>query len=452
MEILGIQLAAPQVEAWLPVAKILWEFIKSWWWVFAPFVLLPEFIWLWQWNRIDRYDETQPYMILEFRFPQTVEKPIQAMENVFQGFWQIYDPPNLREFWFEGQYQKSLTLELVSTEGEVHFYLRSIKSSWQIIESALYSQFPDAELVEVPDYTTKVPQNIPNKEWKLWGATFRLAKGDYFPIRTYPYFEPNPDAKEEKRVDPMTIIVEALSKLGQGEHMWIQFLCTPFGMIEKSGPAYVEGGKQLIDELVHRSSPGGKAATIPLWEDIRAAGNMAATGQDTERKMVGGVEEQQGLLAPELRLTPGERDIVAGVEQKISKPPFKVNIQFVYFAQIDKYFGPAKALPFSYFNMFAHATMNYLTTLRTVKVHTVPLFFLDQRRGYLRRRRIFKSHLWRLGIFPHAFTPKFVLNTEELASLFHFPSRITFPSGNIPRVETKKGEAPPGLPLDVLEE
>lgn len=441
--------AAPDLGAFLPFARILWDFLNMWWWVFAPFLLFGQFKWFWMFWRVDVYDATEPRILLEFRFPQNVEKPIQAMENVWGGFWQVYDPPNTREWFFEGKYQLSMSVEIVSTEGDVRFYARIAKSQRQIVESALYSQFPDAELIEVPDYVRKVPQNIPNKDWKLWGATFRLDKDNYYPIRTYPSFESNPEAREEKRVDPMTIIVEALSNLGEGEHLWIQFLCEPFGAADSAWPKYVEDGKKFLDVLLHRSSAAnGGAPHIPITEDFRAAFNMAATGQDVERRLAGGAEEEQGLLAPELRLSPGEREVVMAIEQKLSKNAFKVTAQFAYFAKIDKYFGPAKALPFSYLNQYTHATMNFFRPLKTVKVHTIPLFFLDRRRGYLNRRKIFKSLVWRLSVFPYLFHDRMVLNTEEMASLFHFPSRITYPSGAVPRVETRKGEAPPGIPLE----
>ena len=135
MEILGIHLGISSPEILLPFARIFWEFIKTWWWVFPPFLLFSQFIYFWTFWRLDTYDMKEPHMLLEFRFPQTVEKPLQAMENVFSGFWQIYDPPNVREFWFEGQYQMHFTLELVSTEGEVHFYMRTPKSSWHFSRS-----------------------------------------------------------------------------------------------------------------------------------------------------------------------------------------------------------------------------------------------------------------------------------------------------------------------------
>ena len=45
-------------------------------------------------------------------------------------------------------------------------------------------------------------------------------------------------------------------------------------------------------------------------------------------------------------------------------------------------------------------------------------------------------------------TGLFVLNTEELASIYHFPSRAVAPAPTVPRVEAKKGEAPPELPIE----
>ena len=42
----------------------------------------------------------------------------------------------------------------------------------------------------------------------------------------------------------------------------------------------------------------------------------------------------------------------------------------------------------------------------------------------------------------------FVLNTAEMASMFHFPSRAVAPAPSVPRIEMKRGEAPPGLPVE----
>ena len=195
-------------EILFPVLGFLLDFILTWWWLFLPFLLFKFVKELYHYWREETWEETLPPALhLKIRVPSDSPRPFRAMENVYASLWQLHDPPNPREYWFEGQYQMSLNIELVSTEGDVHFYLRVPKSSRQIVDSALYSQFSDAEFMEVEDYKKKVPQNVPNKDWKMWGATMRLAKPDPYPIRTYQYFEPNPDsAKEEKRIDPRTIM------------------------------------------------------------------------------------------------------------------------------------------------------------------------------------------------------------------------------------------------------
>ena len=82
------------------------------------------------------------------------------------------------------------------------------------------------------------------------------------------------------------------------------------------------------------------------------------------------------------------------------------------------------------------------------KVKSVWLWFLDERRLYIRKRRIFRyySKRW-FPLFPRP-GGSYVLNTEELATLYHFPGRIVAPAPAVPRIEAKKGEAPPGLPVE----
>jgi hypothetical protein len=42
----------------------------------------------------------------------------------------------------------------------------------------------------------------------------------------------------------------------------------------------------------------------------------------------------------------------------------------------------------------------------------------------------------------------FILNTEEVASIFHFPGQRAAPAPFVERIEAKKGQAPPGLPTE----
>ncbi len=429
-----------------PFVQFFWEFLKTWWWVFAPFLLWPHAKFFWFWWRSYKFDLTVRRILLEIKIPPDVEKSIKAMESVFDGWWQMHDPPNFRERWLDGEYQPGFSIEMVSTEGVAHFYIRLPEKSRRLIEAALYAQFPDAELTEVDDYVKAIPQNVPNKDWRMWGATYKLQNLDAYPIRTYPkFFELKEDLKPEQKVDPVSTLAEGMSKLGEGEHLWVQFLVTPFAPDEND---FVDQGKAEIEKLVHRISETGKASTIPLSEDIRAIGHMLATGEDTERQMTSAAEEQQGLMAPELRLTPGEREVVAAIEEKISKHPFRVTLRFIYLARTEKYMSVAKVLPMSYFQQFNTTNLNILRPLETTKVYTVKSFFFDKRRGYLRRRRLFRLYSTRDTFYWPRPGGNFVMTSDELATMFHFPGIGAFPSGVMPRVETRKGEAPPGLPTE----
>ncbi|MBC7074100.1 hypothetical protein H5T58_01800, partial [Candidatus Parcubacteria bacterium] len=120
------------------------------------------------------------------------------------------------------------------------------------------------------------------------------------------------------------------------------------------------------------------------------------------------------------------------------------------------YFGGNFAIGRTYFQHFFHQALNgivFFGPTRT-KIH----YLMRQRRVFLRKRKIFKNYLLRMpsyfpwnlrGIpihpFDFGFYPKgpgswkkgtFLLSSEELATIFHIPTKITVPT--VPRVITKK--------------
>ena len=390
----------------------------------------------------------QKKVLLEIKMPKEVLKPLKSMEQVFSAIWgNAFDPPDWFEYWFEGKDLDTVQLEMASLGGEPHLYVRCIESRRNAIESSIYSQYPEAEISIAEDYTRYVPQDIPNKEWEMWGTDYILMKPDVYPIKTYSkFFEETESAKEEKRVDPMSTLLEGMAKLGPGEQLWIQIAATPvlsFIDIKMGGTRdFVAEGREIADELAKRpSEPKRKPILVEAFEE-------AAYG-----KMPGAVEEKVEAFPPEMRLTPGERDIVEGVENKIAKRCFNCFIRFIYLAKRDVFFGGAKGIPFGFFNQFATENLNaprpWSRTLTRIKKHSwLGIFRL--RRVYLRKRRLFFRYIKR---FPPLF-PKpsdkggFLLNTEELATIFHFPGKAVAAAPFVSRVESKRGEAPPGLPTE----
>jgi len=421
----------PFFEEWfLPI-------FNTWWWLPLPFLLKDPFLYLWRRWRKDIWYGKQDFTLLEIRIPKEILKPIKAMERVFDGFWMLYDPANPREKWIDGKLLLCLSLEIVGLGGETHFFIRIPTELRHMFESDIYSQYPEVEISEVEDYTKLVPQNIPNKDWDLWACDYKNEEDDPYPLRTYKEFETGTEAKEEKRVDPMAALLEGVAKLKEGEQLWIQMVICPITPKEND---WVERGKKIRDELVKRPK---KPSRKPI---IQEAVEVLITGKPPE---VAPPEEKE-LIPPEMRLTPGEREIVEGIEGKISKYGFETNIRFIYLAKRDIFFKPNLKLPMGFLNAFSTLNLNRIKPWgKTItKRRTFFTWFLDERMVYLRKRKIFRNYVDRNPPLYPLSGGTFVLNTEELASLYHFPSGVVAPAPFVPRIEAKKAEAPPSLPTE----
>ena len=425
------------------------EFLKSWWWLILPFALQKPFLYLWRWWRFERWLRVKFKPILfEIKIPKEVLKPIRAMEDVMTSLHTVvYHPPDWWERWIEGQAQTSLGFEIVSIEGKIRFFIRVHEGYVDGVQAAIYSQYPEVEITPVDDYTKAVPQDVPNKDWDLWASDYILLRPeDAYPISTYKKFETGQERKEEKRVDPMASLLEALARIGPGEQFWVQISASP--VTEEKGTPHsdwIEKGKFLRDKLAKRE-PEKKAGQRPIILD---AIDFLITGQPPAEPEK---PEREVFLPPEMKLTPGEREIVAAVEEKISKPGFDTGIRFIYLAKRENFVKAKLRLAFTFFGSYKTENLNNLVPYgkTLTKIHKswfLPINLLRPRRMYLRQRKIFRNYVSRVGpFFPRA-GGSFILNTEELASLFHFPSWIVAPVPGVARVESKK-KAPPELPKE----
>jgi len=419
----------------LPHFETAWTIFLNWWWILPPFFLWKRATFLWLWWRNELWDAKQKRILLEIRIPRDNLKPIRAMELVFTGLWQIYADPSWIELWWDGQELLSYSFDIVSVDGTPHFYIRCYKSAKGLIETHIYSQFPEAEITEVEDYVKKVPQDIPNKEWDLWGTDYKLTNKSCYPIKTHTDFETEREAKEEKRTDPMSALLEGMGSLKKGEQIWVQIRAKPI-LIEIP---WVKEGKEEINNLVYRKKSPKPTSIIE--------GVIAILMGNLPKKE----EKKDEMIPPEMKLTPGEREVVAGIERKISKFGYQVGIRYIYLAKKDVMVRPNLRLPMSYFTNFGTNTNALIPdgkTVTKVRKKWYDPFWFPQRRLYLQKRKTFRKYINRL---PYNFPlpgGTFVLNTEELATLWHFPSKILTPASQVPRVEAKKGEAPLELPVE----
>ena len=426
-------------EAYI-ILNTIWAAIRNWWWVILPFVLWRPFLFLWLWWRKEMWNAQQKAIILEVKIPRDVLKPLKAMEQVMASIWGgVFDPPDWWEKWIEGKTQISVSFEIVSLGGEVHLYLRIVNVLRNTIESCIYAEYPDAEISIVDDYVKNVPRDMPNKEWDMWGANIKLLRDDIYPIRTYAkFFEEKTEPKEEKRIDPMATLFEGLGRLGPGEQMWIQIIAFPVTNVENN---YVDRGKDLVGKMLSREKEEKpKSIVQEATEDL-------VFGLQEKKK-----EETTFRLA-ELQLSPGEREIVSSVENKIGAYVFETVMRFIYLGEKDVFFKPQIKSAFAFFAQFDTANLNGFkpwpeTITKIKKKWFLPMNLFIQRRLYLRKRRLFRNYIKRFSPFWPKLKGPFILSNEEMATIFHFPGQISAPAPSVQRVEAKKGDAPSTLPIE----
>jgi len=427
------------------IFSYIWQIIRAWWWLALPLLLWKPAVFFWLFWRTELFIGKQKFILLEVKLPKESLKPIRAMEPVMAGMWQgFWDPPRPWEKWWDGKISLGFQLEIVSIGGEIHFFIRCPDYRRDIVESNIYSQYPEAEISLAEDYTRNVPRGIPNKDWDFFASDYRLIRPNPYPIKTYPEFEKETEKEEEKRVDPIAALLESFAKMKPGEQLWIQIMASPIA--EKYAEPFFKEGEIIRDKIAKRPETPKPKPMIQEAAEILITGKVPGEEKPPEKLE---------LIAPELRLTPGEREIITGLEKKISKPPFKCSIRFIFLGKREVWFKPNLRLAIAYFGNYVTQHMNALFPLgKTItKVYSVPpLSIFDARRLYLRKRKIFRQYRERFApMFPRTGNYKtgtFILNTEELASLFHFPSRRVAPAPGVLRVEAKRGEAPPEIPIE----
>ncbi len=415
-------------------------FYYHYWWFFTPIVLWPIFELAWISYIQEKYFRKIEWDLLEVKISKEIEKRPKTMEEFFSGIYSTYDVviDTLYDIYLAGMIDMWFSFEIVSKEGDIHFYIRTPKFSREMLESQVYAEYPDAEIKEVDDYVTDIPDDIPSKDYELWGTDMTLLKEDAYPLRTYKEFE---DMASGEFIDPVSNIIEGVSKLNKGEQIWIQIL------VRATGDSWKEDANRLVLKLIGRKDGEKKKSSNPLSIVIDELVDLARytilgafSVQEPKEKTDKEKSKEEEAISMMLHLSPGEKNIVTAIDESTKKPGFETDIRWIYLAKRDV-FNKIKgnAIVFSYFTQFGSQDLNAL--IPDSKTKTSAYYFLTEIRKAMRKRKILRKYKRR------EFDEKgFVLNTEELATIFHFPTfEVRAPVA--PRIEAKKGKPPTGLPV-----
>lgn len=369
----------------------------------------------------------QEFVLLEIQLPPEVTKSPLSMELFLLAMNNSGGEGTFIARIWKGQFRQVFTLEIASNEGQVRFYLHCRKSWKNVLESRLYGQFPEARVSEVDDYVARVP--FTTDDYGLWGAEYKkTGKADAMPIKTYIDYglDKNPDTPETQ-VDPITHIVELFGSIGEGEYMWMQIIMRARRGEEWYGfPLEYNPWKKKAEDLVKDITKGAIDRAKGFVED------------EAEKKKVG----QRGSTL----LSPGERLQVEAIERNLTKPVFDCGIRVMYLAKTGKYNGANIGNIVKLFDPYNQPNYNSIMPVRGGAWFDYPW----QDWNDIRQNRVKRSQFFRYKHRAYFFVPydqvPTLMTTEELATIWHFPSSAVVTPA-LDRVPSKRSEAPINLPL-----
>ncbi len=404
-------------------------------WIPIVFVSLWGFKLAWLNWRQDLNAARAKHVLLAIDVPKENEQLPKAVENIFTHIHGAAVSIDFIEKWWKGKHQPTFSFEICSHGGYVQFYIRTETRFRDLVEAAVFSQYPDAEINEVEDYAAPFKNTVfpppDESSLDLFGAEYRLKKDEYLPIRTYPEFEEKL-AGEFK--DPLGTMLESLSKIRPEEQVWLQIIAKPADSKWKdAGTKYIK--KMAGIKETPKPSAMSKIVDAPLKmvSDALVHGSVFAASEAPKKK-------DDTAMFKMLLMTPDSKAQLEGVANKINKQGFDVKIRFLYIApknvkMIPRIFPAIKGS----LNQFNALGMNGFSPF--VPVMTQDDYFWLRWSLNEKKRKILKRYI---GRSMDGCPPK-VLNVEELASIYHFPI-ITTKAPLVKKTESRRAEPPAKLP------
>ncbi len=384
---------------------------------------------------------------LSVDIPKNNMQTPKSIESLYLQIMSTYSKANLQEKYFKGKIQaETFGFEIVSLDGYIQFIIYCPASTRDIVESSIFAQYPDAEIMEIPDYTQSFPDSFPSDDWDMWATELDLKtpKEDFYPLKTYSDFI-DEDAEESRYKDPLAGVLEIMSKLKMGENLCIQVLVRPHDPGDSSWYKKVRTEINSVIGVKEPEKPKSDNVILKILnpfvvivKDVFSQILTTSISQDPEMKK----EEKTDLTAWATKLRPDQKIAIELMEKKISKKAMESKIRIMYIAK-KEVMNKAKGISgiMGTISQFNNPYGSSLVPSGDVTTG-VPKYFRVKQRVAKRQSLFIKAYkgrsMWRGKVMYH-------LNAEELASIFHFPN-ISVKAPMMTKVESKKVEPPMDLP------
>lgn len=301
--------------------------------------------------------------------PTDEKSIISHMEQVLANFLNVKKPALFLP-------EPSVALEIASQTGgsDISFYVAVPRYLETVFEKYVQGVYPRAIIEKIPqDYTVFAPQGY------TAGAYIRLKENMLFPISTYQTLEK----------DPLSALTNTLSKISADEGAAIQIIIKPLRKFNLR-----KRGEKALEKIRE-----GKPSRVAAWQAMQSTAIkvLNETIADTKKK------EPKDPEKKELGIDQTGYD---AIQSKIQKQPFETNIRLVAAAPTQERAEDILNHLTAAFSQFSVSSLNSFQAF-AVKGGWLKKFLYD-----------FSFRLFNANNVV-------VLNTEELASIYHFPTHLT---------------------------
>ncbi len=361
------------------------------WYVWMPIVAVLVYL-TWRNNRKIEAIRPVESSLLILEIPKTNDKQELAAEQMFASLHGILRDKD--ELKLNHGVQEHLSFEVASVNGQIRFYVWVPKSLRSFVESQIYAQYPTVQIYDAEeDYVAH------DRDHSIaYSVEVTLTENEMLPIKTFQNFE----------VDPLAGITGTLAKLDSGEEMWVQILVRPIAdEWHKASERWV---KSIKAGGLFSIAGGGGSGLQWLVEALGALWRPPESGE--------------GGKPASKELSDREKTRIDEAQKKATKLGYEVKLRLVYLGD--------------------NATTAKLQMQAIVG--TFKQYNSTNLNGFKATRQSFNPEELRV-YKARSFTDRgFVLNIEELASVYHLP-HTNVETPNIVWASSKTAEPPAKLPI-----
>lgn len=346
---------------------------------FAPIWLPALLVWiawpLWLTFVRSHFVMSIPYSTIELKPGAETPRTARPMELVFYALYHRTDL-SLTETYLKGHVRMPWSFEVLGHANAIRFFVHLPTAHRQAVEARIRSEYRDIDIDQVRDYAREIPWNP--YRMRLSMHEYTLTKADPYPLKTYTAYE-----SDKLKRDSFTEILEQLAGVGDNEYVALSIIVRPHQR--------------------EREKMFG-----PLKDNLH---------EDAQQEIVKLLGKQGDINA----ISEKNKRTIAAIEMALKKPSFDCGVRTLYIATHHDYSTEMEKRLENLLNSYNDPELNGFGRYDPMDRITWPLSDIFSAVPALMSEYFLQIFRRRAFFFPPYYGRPFVLNTEELATVYHLP-------------------------------